>query len=59
MAAPSFGGIPGAMPGMDMSGITPVAPDMSSPLMAEPTKPACGSEGRGQDYDLPLHVAAL
>jgi hypothetical protein len=44
----------GTMPGMTM-------PDMSSvvPLMAQSTKPACGTQGPRQVYDLPLHVAAL
>jgi hypothetical protein len=44
----------GAMSGMNM-------PDMSAamPMMPMSTKPACGTQGRAQTYDLPLHVAAL
>ena len=59
MAAVPVGVAPGVVPGMDMSGITPIEPDMSNPFMAEPQNPSCGSTGPGQDYDLPLHVGAL
>jgi hypothetical protein len=51
--------INGFMPGMDMSGVTPLVPLANMPMPEENMKPSCGSTGPGQDYDLPLHVGAL